>query len=103
MTERHASLDGIYLNSLDEGSVIDLETKSRHYRIKYAGGNNAWISGHPQFCPKPVLAKVEGSTGRDTVEAGFIGQGMHLVFQRLSDHVPITTSEVTGIRVVGRG
>jgi hypothetical protein len=28
---------------------------------------------------------------------------MHLVFRRLDDHVPITTSEITGIRVEDQG
>lgn len=99
MTERAEVPEGVHLNSLDKGSVIDIETKNRHYRIEYVGEDKAWISGHPQLCPKPVLVQVQGSTGRNTVESGFIGQGMHLVFLRLNDHVPITTSEVTDISV----
>jgi hypothetical protein len=101
MTERaEVQPEGVYLSSLDEGSVIDLETRSRHYRIEYLGGDKAWISGHPKLCPTPVLVHLQGSTGHDVVESGFIGQGMHLVFERMDDHVPITTSEVTGIHIV---
>jgi len=102
MTESAGILEGVSLSSLEEGTVIDLETRRRHYRIEYLGGNKAWISGHPEYCPTPVLVKLEGSTGHNTVEPGFIGQGMHLVFRRMDDHVPVTTSEVTGIRIVTR-
>jgi hypothetical protein len=98
MTGTAELLEDVDLSSLDEGSVIDVETKSRHYRIEYLGGDRAWISGHPQLCPKPVRAQIEGSIGRDGIEPGAIRQGMHLVFRRLDDRVPVTTSEITSIR-----
>ena len=94
-------LGGVDLHSLHKGSVIDLETKSRHYRIEYLGGDQARISGHPQLCPTPVLAQVDGSIGESGIESGSIRPGMHLVFRRLDDHVPITTSKITGVRVEG--
>jgi len=99
VTRKAELLEGVSLSSLGEGSVIDLETKSRHYRIEYLGGDQARISGHPQLCPSPVLAQLQGSTGHSGVESGFIRPGMHLVFRRLDDHVPITTSEIRRIRV----
>ena len=46
-------LDEVDISSLDKGSVIEVETKSRHYRIEYLGGDEAWISGHPKFMPDP--------------------------------------------------
>jgi hypothetical protein len=33
--------------SLAQGSLIDVETKSRHYWIECLGGNAIRISGHP--------------------------------------------------------
>jgi len=92
-------LEGIDLSRLDEGSVIDVETKSRHYRIEFLGADQARISGHPQLCPTPVLAQLQGSIGRSGIESGYIRRGMHLVFRRMDDHVPVTTSPITGIRV----
>jgi hypothetical protein len=103
LTRKAELLEGVSLSSLGEGSVIDLETKSRHYRIEYLGGDQARISGHPQLCPTPVLAQLQGSIGRSGIESGFIRQGMHLVFRRLDDHVPVTTSEITGISVDDQG
>lgn len=92
-------LEGISLKSLHVGSVIDLETKNHHYKIEYLGGEKAWISGHPAFCPRPVMVQVQGSIGH-SAESGFIGHGMRLVFRRLDDSRPVTTSEIKGVKVV---
>jgi len=99
MIENAELRDGISLTSLHAGSVIDLETKNRHYRLEYLGGDKAWISGHPRLCPRPVMVHVDGSIGR-SMETGFIGPGMHLMFRRLDDPRPVTTSEITGVRIV---
>jgi hypothetical protein len=101
MTEQGERSEGVYLTSLDAGSAIDLETKSRHYLIEYLEGNRVRISGHPQWCPRPVLARLHGSRGGSSgFEEGYIGRGMRLVFERLDDHIPVTTSEITDIRLV---
>ena len=85
--------------NLDPGSVIDVETKSRHYRIECLGGNSIRVSGHPEFCPNPVMASLQGSLDRDgTLETGFIACGMRLIIL-LDDTHPITTSRVLHVRV----
>jgi hypothetical protein len=100
VTETVELLEGVHLRSLDRGSVIDLETKSRHYRIEYMGGDRVRVSGHPQWCPAPVLAHLQGSPhDSGTFEPDFVGRGMHLVFRRLDDRLPVTTSEVMDIRL----
>jgi|SRR5689334_25159647 hypothetical protein len=98
MTESPSVLEGVSLSTLHAGSVIDLETRNHHYRIEYLGGDKAKISGHPQLCPKPVLVEVQGSIGR-SVETGYIGQGMHLVFRPLDDPRLVTTSKITNVLV----
>ena len=101
MTENTELLTGVYLSSLDTGSAVDLETKSRHYRIEYLEGDRIRISGHPRWCPTPVLARLHGSrVGLGEFEEGYIGCGMRLVFEPLDNHIPITTSEITDIRLV---
>ncbi len=100
MTATAELLEGVHLSGLDRGSVIDLETKSRHYRIECLGGDRVRVSGHPQWCPTPVLSQLQGSlhdTG--TFEPDFVGLGMHLVFRRADDQLPVTTTEVIGIRL----
>jgi hypothetical protein len=85
--------------NLVPGSLIDVETKSRHYRIEYLGGNSIRVSGHPEFCPDPVMASLQGSLDRDgTLETGFIACGMRMILL-LDDTHPITTSRVLHVRV----
>jgi hypothetical protein len=85
--------------SLAAGSVIDVETRSRHYRMECLGGNAISISGHPEYCPQPVPARLHGSVDKHgALEFGVISRGMHLRFL-LHDRQPITTSRVVRIRV----
>jgi hypothetical protein len=101
MRENAELLQGVYLSSLDTGSTIALETRSRHYRIEYLERDQVRISGHPRWCPTPTLARVCGSRGgSDGFEMGYIGCGMRLVFERLDNRISITTSVITDIRVV---
>lgn len=102
MTARTELLEGVQLGSLANGAVLDLETKSRHYRVEYLGGSEVRISGHPEWCPTPTPAKLHGSTHRSgAFEVGFIGRGMRLVFRRREDGVLVTTSEIVEIQVEG--
>ena len=83
---------------LAPGSLIDVETKSRHYHIECLGGSTIRISGHPQICPTPVVAQLEGSvTSEGMLENGIIESGTRLVF--MVEHVPITTSEVLHVHL----
>ena len=85
--------------SLVRGSLIDVETKSRHYRIKCLGGNAIRISGHPQYCPDPVPAQLHGSVDKEGIlELGLIGRGQRLMFL-LDEHGPVTTSRVLRVHV----
>jgi hypothetical protein len=94
-------VEGVDIGSLNKGSLIDLETKSRHYRIEYLGEGKGFISGHPILCPTPVLARLQGSTCHPgIVDSQKIRQGMHLVFRRLEDRFPVTTSEIMAINIV---
>ena len=57
--------------NLPPGSLIDVETQSRNYHIECMGGNSIRVSGHPEFCPNPVMASLQGSLDRDgTLETG---------------------------------
>ena len=103
MAEKAELLEGLYLNHLTGGTTIDLETRSRHYQIEYVEGDRVRISGHPRWCPTPTLARLCGSRGGSTgFAAGYIGCRMRLVFERLDDCMPVTTSEVTDIHVIDR-
>ena len=71
--------DGVYLDDLPEGVVLEVETRGHRYTIVNRTHGEALISGHPTFCPKPITVRIEGSTwGGSILKSGFIGLGMHL-------------------------
>lgn len=91
--------DLVNLTSLLPGSTLDVETKSRHYTIECLGGNQVRVSGHPEYCPNPVPALLQGSVSREgELELGLIGRGMRVVFF-LNGNRPVTTSKVLQIRL----
>ncbi len=99
MTISSETPGGVDINNLSPGCLVDVETKSRHYRIECLGGNAMRISGHPDFCPTPVLAELQGSVDHEGMsETGLIEPGKHLVFV-LGQHRPVTTSRVLSVHV----
>lgn len=98
MTAPSEVSETVNLESLLPGSLIDVETKSRHYQIECLGGRAIRISGHPEYCPQPSPAQLQGSLDKEGVlELGLIGPGMRLMFF-LNDH-PFTTSRVVSVHV----
>jgi hypothetical protein len=100
MTTSSEFLDkGVDLSSLRAGSLIDVETRSRHYHIECLGGGAIRISGHPEYCPEPVPALLQGSIDKEgELELGFIEPGMRLRFF-LNDTRPVVTSKVVHVHV----
>jgi hypothetical protein len=89
---------GVYLDDLAPGDVIEVETRNHAYKLVNHGSGQALISGHPQFCPQPVLVRVEGSNwGGSLLKVSFIGRGMCLEFRHPQFQV-ITTSPIVDIR-----
>lgn len=93
------SAELIDCKSLARGSMIDVETKRRHYRIECLGGNAIRISDHPEYCPDPLPALLHGSVDKEGIlEVGLIGRGMRLTFL-LNERRPVTTSRVLHVHV----
>jgi hypothetical protein len=93
------SAEVVDCKSLARGSLIDVKTKSRNYQIECLGGNAIRISGHPEYCPHPVPAQLQGSIDKEgELELGLIGRGMRLMFF-LDDHRPVTTSRIVSVHV----
>lgn len=91
---------GVYLRDLAPGSSIEIQTRNRLYRVVMQASGEALISGHPDFCPSPVLVKVDGSNwGGSMLKQGFIGRGMRLEFRHPVYHT-VTTSPISDIRQV---
>ena len=93
------STEAVDCMSLARGSLIEVETKSRHYHIECLGGNAIRISGHPEYCPEPVAARLHGSIDKEGILAfGTISRGLHFRFV-LDEHRPVTTTRVVRLRV----
>jgi hypothetical protein len=89
---------GVHLRDLPPGAVLEVQTCQRWYTIVNQGDGEALISGHPEYCPDPVLVKIHGSTwGGSMLKEQFIGRGMHLEFRHPA-YLPITTSRILEIR-----
>lgn len=91
--------DIVDLKNLRPGSLLDVETKSRHYLIECVDGNKVRISGHPAYCPNPAPASIHGSIDAEGVlEYGLVGQGRRMLFF-LADQRPVTTSRILKVRL----
>jgi hypothetical protein len=94
------SADGIYLDDLADGTLLELETKNHHYAIVKSAHTQARISGHPRLCPEPVMVEIDGSAGGGvSLKRGYIGRGMHLIFEHPVYHT-VTTSRILDVRRV---
>jgi hypothetical protein len=89
---------GVHLHDVPPGTVLEVTTQNRAYTIEYQGRGQALISGHPVFCPEPVLVSIHGSTwGGSMLKERYIGRGMHLEFGH-PQRQPITTSVIVDVR-----
>ena len=89
---------GVHLHDVPPGTVLEVTTQNRAYTLEYRGRGQALISGHPVFCPEPVLVSIHGSTwGGTMLKERFIGRGMHLEFAP-PERQSITTSVIVDVR-----
>jgi hypothetical protein len=93
---------GVSLNSLPLGTRLEVQTKNTRYRVENRGDGQVLISGHPEFCPEPVLVQFHGSTwGTPMLKARFIGRGMQMEFAHPELGV-VHTTRVREIRELPR-
>ena len=99
MTSTSSVPVGVNPASLRPGSLIDVETRSRHYRIECLGGSAIRISGHPEYCLTPVPAHLHGSIDNEgALQFGMIERGKKVMFF-LNGNRPLTTSRVVSVHV----
>lgn len=91
---------GVYLIDLPPNTTLEIETQNRWYTLVHQGHGKALISGHPRFCPEPVMVRVTGSNwGGSMVKQSYVGRGMHLEFRHPDYKAPIITSAIVDIRL----
>ena len=88
---------GVDLRHVPADTVFHVRTRNHSYTIVNKGSGWAWICGHPEYCPEPVLVQITGSTwGGSMLKDSYIGRGMRLEFQQEAQR-PITTSPILEI------
>ena len=67
---------GVYLRDLPEAATVEVQTKNRYYTLVLCRDGSAWICGHPEFCPKPVLVQISGCNwGGSMLKTAYPGAG----------------------------
>jgi len=70
---------GVSVMDLAPETTLLIHTQHTCYRIVILEDGRALISGHPQYCPRPILVQLEGSTwGGSMLKPRYIGRGMCL-------------------------
>jgi hypothetical protein len=89
--------EGVDLDDLADGSVLEVETRHHRYTIVKTAPTQVRISGHPKFCPEPVTVEIDRyAAQRFSLKPGYIGRGMHLIFEHPVYHT-VTTSRILDI------
>lgn len=90
---------GVHLEDLAQGTSLEIQTLHRWYTVVTCGDGRALISGHPKYCPRPLLVTIMGSTwGGSMLKMRFIGRSMHLEFKHPEYRTAIITSRIVEIR-----
>lgn len=89
---------GIDLENLAIGTTLEIETGHTKYTLENRGQNSVVLSGHPEYCPEPILVNFHGSVGGPTlIRAGHIEPGMKMAFQH-PKFGTVRTSRVRSVR-----
>ncbi len=92
---------GVFLKDLPPETVLQIQTEHHLYTAVLMDDDSALISGHPEYCPQPVLVAIAGSTwGGSMLKRRFVGRGMRLEFSHPQYSTPIVTSSIQDIREV---
>jgi hypothetical protein len=95
MASSHGGLD---LDELPVGAMLEAKTAHHTYLIENCGNGEIRISGHPLYCPEPVLVEYLGAIdGTPLFKMGSITPGMRMGFRHPSLGI-IRTSSVQGLQ-----
>lgn len=90
---------GVFLKDLPPETVLQIQTEHHLYTAVLVDDDSALLSGHPEYCPQPVLVAIAGSTwGGSMLKRRFVGRGMRLEFSHPEYKTPIVTSSIQEIR-----
>ena len=91
-------IDSVDIEELPIGAKLEVETGHTTYVLENRGQGQVLISGHPQFCPEPVLVEFQGAVGGAALlKLWHIEPGLKMAFQHPSLGT-VRTSRVRAIR-----
>jgi hypothetical protein len=91
---------GVHFRDLPEPALVEVETQNRFYNLVVRRDGTAWIWGHPEFCPEPVLVKIHGCNwGGSMIKSNYLGRGMHMEFRHPGYPGCIVTSKIVDIKL----
>jgi len=92
--------EGVAVDELPVGAVLEVATGHSTYRVENRGEGKVLISGHPTYCPEPVLVDLHGSVGgASLLKIWFIEPGSKMEFQHPTFGV-VRTSRVRSVREI---
>lgn len=78
--------------------MVEVETGHTTYHLENRGDGKVLISGHPEYCPEPVLVDFQGSVGGGALlKMWRIEPGLKMAFEHPKFGV-VRTSRVRSIR-----
>lgn len=90
--------EGVAVDELPVGAVLEVATGHSTYLVENRGEGKVLISGHPTYCPEPVLVDLHGSVGGvSLLKIWFIEPGSKMEFQHPTFGV-VRTSRVRSVR-----
>jgi hypothetical protein len=94
------SKSDIAICELPLGAKFEVRTKRHVYQVENCGGGLALITGHPTYCPKPVLVDLVGSCGDGALyRIRRIVRGAHMEFVH-PIYGLVRTSRITDIHEI---
>jgi hypothetical protein len=98
-----AQTECVEIDEIPVGAVLEIETGHTKYLLENRGEGQVLISGHPEYCPEPVLVDFLGSVGGSAMlTMGRIEPGLKMAFEHPGFGV-VRTSRVRSVREVKQG
>jgi hypothetical protein len=90
--------EGVALDELQVGAVIEVVTGHNTYRFENRGDGKVLMTGHPEYCPQPLLVDLLGSIGpSQAMRMWFLEPGMKMMFRHPRFGV-VCTSRIQEVR-----
>jgi len=92
-----AETDSVDIDDLPIGAKLEVDTGHTTYRLENRGQGQVLISGHPEFCPEPVLVEFQGAVGGPALlRLWHIEPGLKMAFQ----HPVLGTVRTSRVRAI---